>query len=345
MITLITGAPGSGKTAALVELLSGFGGRSIYADGIPELTLQHEVLTDARQWMTTVADGSAVVIDEVQRVWRPAGTGSRIPPDIEALETHRHRGLDFFIVTQHPNLVHANVRRLVGRHVHLRDIGMLGRWWYEWPEATNPETFRTAPVKKRYSLPKAAFAKYKSASLHIKPIRSVPRSLVVLGVAVLALGIGAWRVYVSIAGKVAPTPAAVAAKAPGGVVGHPGGTVAPMVGPSIVWPVYDSALPVEREPYAARALVLEGSWQVGAREYGLFGMVSGGRRVASVSLDQLVKAGYRWTSLAPCSGVLAWRGIERPVSCGLPAAGAGADERGEVRAVPVAAAASVPMPS
>jgi zona occludens toxin len=205
LITLITGAPGAGKTAALVDLLREIAaqGRAIYVDGIPELVIEHKLLDDARRWPELVPDGAAVVIDEVQRVWRPAGSSAKVPPDIEALETHRHKGLDFFIVTQHPNLVHQNVRRLVGRHIHLRDVGILGRHWYEWPEASNPETFRTAPVKKRYTLPKKAFGLYKSASMHIKPIRSIPRSIIVLGVSVLLCAGLAYRAVSSVGGRIA----------------------------------------------------------------------------------------------------------------------------------------------
>lgn len=206
MITLITGAPGAGKTAALVDLLQSIvkSGRAIYVDGIPELTLPHELMEDARKWPELVPDGAAVVIDEVQRIWRPTSSGSKVSPEIEALETHRHKGLDFFIITQHPNLVHQNVRRLVGRHIHLRDVGFMGRWWYEWPEATDPALFRSAPVKKKYTLPKAVFGSYKSASLHVKPIRSIPRSVILLGVCLVVGAYLGWSGYQSISAKVNP---------------------------------------------------------------------------------------------------------------------------------------------
>lgn len=187
--------------------------RAIYVDGIPELKLPHVELADPRKWPELVEDGAAVVIDEVQRVWRPRGSAAAVPPDVAALETHRHRGLDFFLVTQHPNLLDSNVRRLVGRHVHLRDVGILGRWWYEWPEATNPEQFRQAPVKKRFTLPRKVFGLYKSASLHIKPIRSVPRALIVAVLASAAcLGL-VYRAGASIMSKTEPKPAAVAPQA------------------------------------------------------------------------------------------------------------------------------------
>ncbi|MBP7610110.1 MAG: zonular occludens toxin [Steroidobacteraceae bacterium] len=205
MITLITGAPGAGKTSALVTLLAELAkGRPIYCDGIPDLKVTHTALDDPKSWPETVPDGSVIVIDEVQRVWRPAGPGSKVPHDISMLETHRHRGLDFFIVTQHPKLLHSNVRNLVGRHVHLREMGVLGRWWYEWPEAADPGTWRSAPVKKKYRLSKASFALYKSASEHIKPVRSIPPALYVLaGSLVLVVIVGVYA-YRSVSSKVAP---------------------------------------------------------------------------------------------------------------------------------------------
>lgn len=206
MITLITGAPGSGKSAALVDLLTTLGkDRPLYVDGIPALQVPHEVLDDVSRWHDLVPDGAAIVVDEVQRVWRPRGVGSRVPPDIAALETHRHRGLDFFLVTQQPSLVDKNVRALVGRHVHLRDLGVLGRWWYEWPECSESVAWRTAPIKKKYRLPKRVFGLYKSASIHVKPIRSVPWVLGLMIVALLVTAGLGWYVYQRISAHMSPT--------------------------------------------------------------------------------------------------------------------------------------------
>lgn len=207
MITLITGAPGAGKTAALVSLLGDLAkGRAIYVDGVPELKLTHLPLEDARKWTTDVPDGAVVVIDEVQRIWRPAGSAQRVPDDIAGLETHRHRGLDFYIVTQHPKLLHANVRALVGRHVHLRDVGLFGRHWYEWPECTDVASWRSAPVKKRYRLPTKVFGQYKSATEHIKPVRSIPPVAFVLAGSVVAVGTLGWFTYRAVSGKFSSPP-------------------------------------------------------------------------------------------------------------------------------------------
>lgn len=207
MITLITGAPGSGKSAALVAMLAEIGaGRQLYVNGIPELKIPHEDLTEPEKWPECVPDGSVVIIDEVQRVWRPRGPGQKVPDHVAMLETHRHRGLDFYIITQGPNLVDSNVRALVGRHVHLRDLGILGRWWYEWPECSDNcrTSWKNAPIKKRYRLPKQIFGQYKSASIHVKPIRSVPWMLVVMFAALFGVAALSFMAYKAINARMNP---------------------------------------------------------------------------------------------------------------------------------------------
>ena len=135
MITLITGTPGSGKTAYAVSLLMEMAGsRPIYADGVPELVIDHQPCPPVSEWTYEADDpasatgkkisftfpaNSIVVIDECQRVFRPRSSGSKVPPEVAAFETHRHLGIDFILITQHPSLVDGNIRRLVGKHIHL----------------------------------------------------------------------------------------------------------------------------------------------------------------------------------------------------------------------------------
>ena len=213
MITLITGAPGAGKTAALVLMLQellAVNGRQVFVHGIPELVIPHEELTEPDKWFETVPDGAVIIIDEVQTVWRPRGPGQKVPEHISKLETHRHRGIDFYIITQGPNLVDSNVRALVGRHIHLRDIGFLGRWWYEWPETADQcrTTWKNAPIKKKYKLPAKIFGQYKSASVHIKPIRSFPKMFIVAILALVVVALLVWKEYGSVSAKMSPAPVA-----------------------------------------------------------------------------------------------------------------------------------------
>jgi zona occludens toxin len=232
VITLITGAPGAGKTAALVDLLRQLGReRPLYVQGLNGLTLPHTEV-DATRWHEVLPDGAVLVIDEVQQVWRPRGPSVKPTPDITALETHRHRGIDIFLTTQHPKLLDVNVRALVGRHVHIRNTGWLGRWWYEWPECSDTLAWKSCPVKKRYKLPVKAFGLYKSASEHT----SVPRfgsPMLWIAAALLLLFLGlAFMVYRTVSSKLSgdvepgkPSPAVLEVKSGQGVRAGPASMV------------------------------------------------------------------------------------------------------------------------
>lgn len=204
MITLVTGTPGAGKTAYVVSILADYGNRPIYINGIPGLTVEHFPTPPVDEWtsktevdgtlcdyFTGFQEGSLIVLDECQRIYRPRGASSAVPAIVAAFETHRHRGLDFILITQHPNLLDFNVRRLVGKHIHLRPTA-LGRYLHEWPESNDPDvkSNRAASVKRKYKLPKQVFGQYKSAEVHTKNPRRLPISLFVVGIALLSLVAG-----------------------------------------------------------------------------------------------------------------------------------------------------------
>jgi zona occludens toxin len=218
MITIITGTPGTGKTSYVVAELMQTTGRNIYVDGIPDLALPHEVAPPVTQWVTVGEDesgatshkwnfppNSIIIIDEAQRSFRPRPAGSKVPDYVAALETHRHAGLDFWFITQHPALIESNVRRLCGRHVHIRNTA-LGRRLHEWTQVEDPEstTSRASAVTRPYKLPKEAFSKYKSAEIHTKNKARLPLSFYVVIAAVIGFLAVAWMVYSTIKAKTTP---------------------------------------------------------------------------------------------------------------------------------------------
>ena len=223
MITLITGTPGSGKTAWTVQELTRLPTqRKLYVHGIPDLKIAHEriycrselcdlcrgvQLEDdfgtgfVEDWPQWASEGSLIVIDEVQRIWRPASASKELPDSISRLETHRHMGLDFWLISQGPHLFHTNIRLLVGRHIHLV-AKWSGRTEYEFPECRQNLTNRQDSVSRPYKLPKKVFGLYKSASLHTKQDKRVPTSVYFLAAAfVVALFMGV-KTFQNIAGKV-----------------------------------------------------------------------------------------------------------------------------------------------
>lgn len=64
-------------------------------------------------------DGSIHVIDEVQLVEPYSNVKSTNEPIVQELTTHRHRGFDFYFITQYPRLAHPTVRDLIGVHFHI----------------------------------------------------------------------------------------------------------------------------------------------------------------------------------------------------------------------------------
>lgn len=157
----------------------------------PEQKLLAETLTlphtrcNAKNWPDEVPDGAVLLIDEAQGPFRPRGSGSAVPKAIQAFETHRHAGIDVFFTTQGPKLVDSNLRSLIGRHVHIRDTGWAGRWWYEWPECNVELSWKRCENKRKYSLPKKVFEVYRSANEHTKVPRKVPPLVYLCGLAIV----------------------------------------------------------------------------------------------------------------------------------------------------------------
>lgn len=218
MITLITGVPGAGKTLYCVDqilrklqddnakaLAQGKPVRPIYVDNLPDLLLDHEIAPDPKLWHEWAPDGAVIVMDEAQHHWPAEAAGKTPPKAISELTEHRHRGIDFVIMTQHPTLIHAWVRRLVNKHLHIRRTS-LGVYVYEWSECVNsPDTaYKRALTKLKWSHPKRSFGLYKSATIHQEFKFRLPKAVYVFGVSVLAVIALVWFVISSMMSDIRP---------------------------------------------------------------------------------------------------------------------------------------------
>lgn len=199
MIRLITGLPGAGKSLRAVQVVHEFlaAGRAVYVDGIDGLQPFGWEPCDASNWQD-LPDGSVVVVDEAQKVWPTRRVGDP-PPYIAALSEHRHRGFDFVLVTQHPTMLDAYVRKLVGEHEHvLRQFGMEAARIIRWTEAQDdPQslTTRQRGTEALWKYPRSLFGLYKSATLHTVK-RKLPfrvLALPIVAIAIAAGGVWAWR--------------------------------------------------------------------------------------------------------------------------------------------------------
>jgi len=227
MIYLITGVPGSGKTLyavstlvqkLLAEKITQKDGtqteRRLVVDGIRDLVIPHEMMAERPEsellfvpnggggksaqiekpegnglwnWFEWCKPGDILVIDEVQRYWRPRGMGVKPPPEIAMLETHRHLGVDFVIITQNPMLIDQNVRRLVGRHQNIRRLlGMARAIVYDWDSCAADVTRTKTATSSMWAYPKSAYKLYSSSVLHLKQKQKIPLWLAVPVLAVVA---------------------------------------------------------------------------------------------------------------------------------------------------------------
>ena len=64
-------------------------------------------------------DGSIIVIDEIQLVSPYSDTKDKTNPIVTNLSIHRHRGFDFYFITQSAGNLHALIKDLVAVHYHV----------------------------------------------------------------------------------------------------------------------------------------------------------------------------------------------------------------------------------
>lgn len=218
-ITLITGQPGSGKTAKTVHMLRDevAKGRVVFVLGIPGLTLPFVPMPPVKEWTIrkpieedptveqahlNFPDGCLLVVDEAQKIFRPRGSASAVPDHVAALETHRHHGIDIWILTQHYTFIDANVRKLVKRHIHCRDH-WTGWRTYERGEAFDHDspTERAVAAIAKYKPPKDVFPLYTSSSKHVKRQRSLPKWVYFVPILPVALAYLGYHGYYATFGR------------------------------------------------------------------------------------------------------------------------------------------------
>nr|WP_315465909.1 zonular occludens toxin domain-containing protein [uncultured Rhodoferax sp.] len=209
-ITLVTGVPGSGKTLYAVSKLIcpmiGQTSNKVHDDGSIELIeravftnvnglqLAHDLIDGGgtwtkkgdewthegnaagfRNWHRWAKAGSFIVCDEFQKFWPPRPNGAPIPPDIQALDTHRHMGVDFVLICQNVNNIDRHVVGLVDRHLHVRRVAnMPMATVYEWDHCSRALLYKNAMSKTPFTYPRSAYKLYKSAEVHTKQRRKLP---------------------------------------------------------------------------------------------------------------------------------------------------------------------------
>jgi hypothetical protein len=231
MIEMLEGVPGSGKSyyAVSERLLKWVrAGRRVYVfvDGFyldrlalfegVELTVLQQQITlwqsgeEVKAGLLEVEPGSAVLIDEVQTVFRSKDKTD--PQLLRWLETHRHRGIDLVLMCQQYGQVTLGVNRLVEATTKFRRLDRFGlKNRYQASVRGNPEELEVIRMFSGKYEPKlyAYYSSYASAS-----VRETARGGSMLKSPTLIIGIlgllvaVAWFAFGGWLSGVKPVPAA-----------------------------------------------------------------------------------------------------------------------------------------
>lgn len=154
---------------------------------IKPLNLHFTNFDDPKDWMS-LPKRSVILIDECQQFFPPRAVGSRVPAAIAALETHRHGGYDIHFVTQDRTLCDANLRKLVGCHVHyFNALGGDRVTRKESPKCFDPNDYHDSKnsTKKMIKRDKSFYGVYWSAEIHTHKFKFPFMGFVAIGCVVL----------------------------------------------------------------------------------------------------------------------------------------------------------------
>ena len=205
MFYLITGTPGAGKTLLTIAELSKITDRKIYYHDINLTDFGREKLgwTPIDQigiikWRE-LPPNSIVLIDECHKIFPVRSAKDRPQEWVEALAEHRHLGIDFYLLTQHPMDIDVFVRRRIYQHIHYkRQFGYESCSCFRWEGLGDPDDkwrVKDASVK-RISYPKEFYEYYISSQKHTVK-KEVPKQfwymflgvLIVIGLAFFSYSI------------------------------------------------------------------------------------------------------------------------------------------------------------
>jgi hypothetical protein len=187
MIEMLEGVPGSGKSyyAVSERLLKWVrAGRRVYVfvdgfyldrlalfEGVDQSELEKQITLwhsgeDVKAGLLQVEPGSAVLIDEVQTVFRSKDKTD--PALLRWLETHRHRGIDLVLMCQQYGQVTLGVNRLVEATTKFRRLDRFGlKNRYQASVRGNPEELDVIRMFSGKYEPKlyAYYSSYSSATV------------------------------------------------------------------------------------------------------------------------------------------------------------------------------------
>lgn len=135
-------------------------------------------------------DGSIIVIDEVQLVEPYDNQKDKSNPIVQELTIHRHRGFDFYFITQATSLLHPTVKELIGLHYHMTvPFGWRTRVYQFGSARANPNAMTNKINCERkfdFNPPDRIFKLYKSTTINTHKKRFPIKGFVILLLFIIA---------------------------------------------------------------------------------------------------------------------------------------------------------------
>lgn len=225
-INFVTGLPRHGKTLwtlCTVKERAEREKRQVYTCNVPGITIPGWLKIEHPDLWMTVPHGSIIIVDELQDFWQKAPNGQTVPGPILELSKHGKRGLDFYFITQEPDLVHATPRGLCEQHFYVvRAFGTHNATVRKFQRLQlHPDKVKKTGDMTLWRYPKDAFTWYKSADVHnIKRVIPMKIKLIPVALALVALSLlGAYKFFMGTLDK-AKTPGAVSGQLSGAQPGQ-----------------------------------------------------------------------------------------------------------------------------
>ncbi len=134
-------------------------------------------------------DGSIIVIDEIQLVEPYKDVKIKTNPIIQDLTVHRHRGFDFYIITQSTNYINLNMRDLFWEHLHVsKPFGLATKVYHYGGFRSSPDvrsSKRTAENVTSFNPPQRIFDLYTSTTINTARKRIPWKMVFIFGSALL----------------------------------------------------------------------------------------------------------------------------------------------------------------
>lgn len=171
MLHLITGQNGAGKSLRAIELMYKRHGEGmeVYAFGFRGLKAPFvKPFADPRRWRELPAN-AVLFVDEAQQVWRTRSGGRPVPPEVMDLETHRHQGIDIYLITQSPMYLDSHLRPLISSHEHLISYDKSSARLFRFTECyedVKSSALRSKAQFEVWKYPVVHYADYDSAEVH-----------------------------------------------------------------------------------------------------------------------------------------------------------------------------------